>query len=305
MIYTCTLNPSIDYKIEANELHIGMLNRPEKTAFYPGGKGINVSLVLKNLDIQNIALGFVGGFTGDFLKDCLKKKGVLFDFIEHNEPTRINVKIKTNLEETEINGNGAYISKEAEDEFLLKMNSLTKHDYLIISGSIPSSVSNNIYEEIAKICMKKEVPFIVDISDSSLLDLLKYRPFLIKPNQYELGELLGIEINSKEEVIKAGKELVESGAENVIVSMGGNGAIFINHEMRAYAKVPKGDVRSSVGAGDSTVAGFLASYLNNRDVMEAFRYGVASGTATAFSMDLCKKDEVENIFPQVEIEILQ
>ncbi|WP_243299049.1 1-phosphofructokinase [Bacillus litorisediminis] len=304
MIYTCTLNPSIDYKIGANELHIGKLNRPETTAFYPGGKGINVSLVLKNLGIDSIALGFVGGFTGEFLKDCLKKRGVLFDFIEHNEPTRINVKIKTNLEETEINGNGVYISKEAEDAFLLKINSLTKNDYLIISGSIPSSVSDHTYEEIAAICKKREVPFIADISESSLLDLLKYRPFLIKPNQYELGELLGIEIHSKEEAIKAGKELLGRGAENVIVSMGGNGAIFINHEIMAYAKVPKGDVRSSVGAGDSTVAGFLASYLNNKDVIAAFRYGAASGTATAFSMDLCKQDEVESILPQIEIEII-
>ncbi|MFD1738117.1 1-phosphofructokinase [Bacillus salitolerans] len=301
MIYTCTLNPSIDYVVELDQLQVGSLNRTKQSFYYPGGKGINVSRVLSNIGIENTALGYVGGFTGRFIKDFLSNEGIPHQFIEVEEPTRINVKLKTNRE-TEVNGAGPYISVVKQKSLLNYLHSLTKEDYLVLAGSLPSSISVDFYTSIAQLCSKKDIPFIIDVSGPALQEVLSFKPLLVKPNQHELGDLLGVTIETKAEAALYGKRLVEQGAQNVIVSMGGAGAVFINQDITAFANVPIGIVRNSVGAGDSTVAGFLAAYVKTADVLQAFQFGVAAGSATAFSSDLCKKEQVENILPQVKVE---
>lgn len=301
MIYTCTLNPSLDYQIETENLHTGTLNRVEHTAYYPGGKGINVSRVLKNLGMDTIALGFIGGFTGDFITRSLKEVGIQTDFIEHEEPTRINVKIKTNKEETEVNDQGVYVNEEHQEALLNKVNQLEKSDHLVISGSLPASVPFSIYEKLAKTCDEKGASLIIDIPSRLIKKLLKYRPFLIKPNQYELSEIIGKEINDEQDALTGAKELVHLGAKNVIVSMGRKGAILVNQATSLRAETPPGTLKNSVGSGDSLVAGFLASYIIGADIEKAFQYGVASGTATAYSDDLCTNEEVNKIFDEVLI----
>ncbi|SET54680.1 fructose-1-phosphate kinase [Oceanobacillus limi] len=301
MIYTCTLNPSVDYQIETKQLELGTLNRVQDTAFYPGGKGINVSRVLKNLGVDSTALGFIGGFTGTFILERLNEEGINTDFVIHDEPTRINMKVKTAKEETEVNGSGASIPKTYQEQLIQKVEELTADDYFVLSGSLPPSISFDFYEKLSAMCDEKGVSLILDIPNRSLKDLLSFRPFLIKPNQAELSEILEKEINTKEEAIKGAKELIQFGARNVIVSMGAEGAIFVNEQFTAKAENPTGTLKSSVGAGDSLVGGFLASYNKSNDFLEAFQYGVASGSATAFSNDLCKKDAVDQLVSQVLI----
>lgn len=303
MIYTCTLNPSIDYLIQADRIELGSLNRATHVSFFPGGKGINVSRVLSNLGINSTALGYLGGFTGDFIQNQLSAEGISHDFIRVEQPTRINVKLKTKVE-TEINGVGSDIPAIKKDELLQRFNKFTPDDYVVLAGSLPSSVSTDFYEALANHCKKNCIHLIIDTSGNSLEKLLQYQPFLVKPNHHEIGELLNKELTSLEEIVAAGKELLKKGPKNIIVSMGGDGAVFVNNEITAYATVPKGDVVSTVGSGDSTVAGFLAEYVNSKDYLKAFQYGVASGTATAFSNDLCKKADVEDILTKVQIDVL-
>ncbi|MEK4174755.1 1-phosphofructokinase [Aeribacillus sp. FSL K6-1305] len=302
MIYTVTLNPSIDYHVRINHLKIGELNRAEETLYFPGGKGINVSRVLKRLGIDSVVLGFAGGFTGDFLKNALISENIAIDFTEVEEPTRINIKLKGD-QETEINGNGPAISKEKQEKLLSKISSLNKNDVLVLAGSLPPTVPENFYETIASICQEREIPFVVDTSGPSLKRLIPMRPFLIKPNHHELGELFHVNIETIEDAIKYGKKLQNEGARNVIVTMGGNGAVLINTDHTVLAKVPKGNVKNTVGAGDSTVAGFLASYFQNHDAIKAFQHGVSAGSATAFSEDLCTKESVEQLLPNIRLEI--
>jgi 1-phosphofructokinase len=300
MIYTCTLNPSVDYVVDVEKFQLGTINKIDNELYFPGGKGINVSRVLKNVEIDSVALGFVGGFTGNFIKDYLTKENISHDFIEHEEPTRVNVKLKT-TNETEINGYGASVAEEQQHDLLKKVEKLTNEDFLVLAGSIPRSISLEYYLTLAKTCLKKNVPFIVDVSGNALREVLKYKPFLIKPNQHELGELFATTITTKEEAVYYGKQLLQLGAQNVIVSLGGNGAVFISENIVAYATVPKGEVKNSVGAGDSTVAGFLASYVTKSDELQAFKYGVAAGSATAFSSDLCNKESIENVISKINI----
>lgn len=301
MIYTCTLNPSIDYRIEADQFTLGQLNRAETTTFYPGGKGINVSRVLNNLATDNIALGFLGGFTGKFILDYLNKEEVNHDFIIHDGPTRVNVKLKEANRETEINGVGAEITHQSRTDLLEKIRVLKKDDYLVLAGSLPASIDFSFYEEISRICYENEVSLIIDISYPELKELLTYRPLLIKPNQDELMRILGKELTTMEEILEAGQELHRLGAQNVLISLGGDGAAFVNGEDTLIANVPAGNVKSTVGSGDSMVAGFLSSYINSKDVEQAFRYSVAAGSATAFSHDLCKRDAVEALLANVQI----
>ncbi|OIJ13866.1 1-phosphofructokinase [Anaerobacillus arseniciselenatis] len=303
MIFTCTLNPSVDYVVEVDNVELGDLNRAKKTAFYPGGKGINVSRVLKKLGITNTALGFVGGFTGEFITNSLKKEGILQDFTLVDEDTRVNVKLKSSVE-TEVNGQGAVISKEKEQELFEKITTMTAEDYLILAGSLPPSISPDFYQKIAAQCNENNVHFVVDTSGKALEEVLPCQPFLIKPNQHELGELFNVQISSIENAVKYGRKLLENGPENVIVSLGGDGALLLNKEVSAYANVPKGELKNSVGAGDSLVAGFISSYVENGDLIEAFKYGIAAGSATAFSSDLCNKSSLENLLPEIKIEIL-
>lgn len=301
MIYTLTLNPSVDYIIEVPEVYLGELNRLEKTSKFAGGKGINVSKVLKRMGVQSKALGFVGGFTGSFIETQLLAEKIETDFVKVEEDTRINVKLKAD-KETELNASGPTISAEKLQELKDKIASLTSDDLLVLAGSVPSTLPKTTYEELVKICHENNVSFVVDAEGELLKAVLPYQPFLIKPNHHELGDLFGTTITNAQEAIPYGKKLLEMGAQNVIVSLAGEGAILISQHEELISTVPKGEVKSSVGAGDSMVAGFLAKYEETQDMKESFRYSIAAGSATAFSIGLCTKEKVESLLPQVQLQ---
>ncbi|WP_129728413.1 1-phosphofructokinase [Ectobacillus funiculus] len=300
MIYTCTLNPSIDYIVELDSIRLGDLNRAKRTEQYPGGKGINVSRVLKRLGVENTALGFIGGFTGEFIREELSKELVNHDFVKANGTTRINVKLKSG-DETEINGQGPTIEIEQINELLQKVEAMNEGDIFVLAGSLPSSVPADFYKTLAAAARARGVKIVADTSGPALQEIIEEKLFLIKPNHHELGELFETTITSKEESIAYAKRLVESGIQNVIVSMAGAGALLITNHKILYANAPKGTVKNSVGAGDSTIGGFLAAYTKGKALEECFRYGVASGSATAFSSDLCTKEEVEKLLPEITI----
>lgn len=301
MIYTLTLNPSVDYIIEVPEVYLGELNRLEKTSKFAGGKGINVSKVLKRMGVQSKALGFVGGFTGSFIETQLLAEKIETDFVKVEEDTRINVKLKAD-KETELNASGPTISAEKLQELKDKIASLTSDDLLVLAGSVPSTLPKTTYEELVKICHENNVSFVVDAEGELLKAVLPYQPFLIKPNHHELGDLFGTTITNAQEAIPYGKKLLEMGAQNVIVSLAGEGAILISQHEELISTVPKGEVKSSVGAGDSMVAGFLAKYEETQDMKESFRYSIAAGSATAFSIGLCTKEKVVSLLPQVQLQ---
>lgn len=300
MIYTCTLNPSVDYVMKVDDFRIGELNRATHTVIFPGGKGINVSRVLKRLGVDNTALGFIGGFTGAFIEQALNRENIRFDFVKVPGDTRINIKLKSG-EETEINGQGPTIFPEFADELMRKIQSLQPDDVLVLAGSIPSSLPSDFYGKIVKTAKEANVKVVVDTSGPALKQLIEVKPFLIKPNHKELGELFDTVLHSKADAIVYGRRLVELGVENVIVSMAGDGAFFFNKEVTLFAEAPKGVVRNSVGAGDSMVAGFLAAYTSGKSVESAFAYSVATGSATAFSEDLCTKEKVEQLIHEVKV----
>lgn len=304
MIYTVTFNPAIDYAIEIDEINFGETNRSKNTYIYPGGKGINISRVLKNLEVKSTALAFVGGFTGKYLEYYLKEADIDTDFIHLDEPTRINVKLKSNVE-TEINAKGPDISDEKLDEFYKKIDNLEDGDFLILAGNIQSSLRRDMYFEIQERCSKKDIHIIVDTTGEALEKTLSSKPLLIKPNIRELEEIFNVEIKGNDEIIKYGQMLIDKGAENAIISMGGDGAILLVENQVYFAKAPKGELRNSVGSGDSMIAGFLSSYTKTKDSLNSFRWAVAAGSATAFSTDLAKKEEVEELIERVDIERLK
>ena len=298
MIYTLTVSPSIDYVVDVNDFKIGNINRSSKEEAFIGGKGINVSLVLNNLDRESIALGYIGGFTGRYIKDELNRLDIKNDFIELDGLTRINVKLKGE-KETAINGIGPIINKEDIEALIKKLKRLNESDYLIMSGALPSSVHINIYEEILKRISSK-VEVIVDTSSKTLLDILKYHPFLIKPNKEELEELYDVVINNDDDLINYSKRLIELGAKNVIVSLDKDGALLANKDIVIKSNSPKGTVINSVGAGDSLVAGFIDEYLRSKDIAKAFYYGIASGSASTFSNKLATKEEIDYLYSKVD-----
>ncbi|WP_106495058.1 1-phosphofructokinase [Lentibacillus sp. Marseille-P4043] len=300
MIYTCTITPSIDYTVYLPEFHTGELNRSKDVYYYPGGKGINVSRVLKRLGKNSTALGFSGGFTGGYITDFLEQEGIQTNFVTTSEITRINVKIKAD-KESELNGPGPVITPEQQEALLAKVKSLREGDWFILAGSLPDSIAQSFYQEIADICKHNNVHFVLDTSGSALKNLINTKPFLIKPNQQELGELFDTEVTSIAKAVQLAKQLVENGIQHVIVSMGGDGAILAAKDHVFVAKAPKGTIVNTVGAGDSLVSGFIASYLNDDDPIKAFRYGVASGSATAFRTDLCQKEDVTKLLDSVEV----
>ncbi|WP_226580408.1 1-phosphofructokinase [Halobacillus litoralis] len=304
MIYTCTLNPSIDYIMHVEDFAAGGLNRAHQTFYYPGGKGINVSRVMIRLGIQSEALGFTGGFTGAFITNFLEKENIVHSFIQTEQNSRINVKLKSG-EETEINGPGPEISAAAQEQLLKKVNRLSQEDTLVLAGSIPASLPEDFYITLTDVCAKNNVRVVVDTSGKALNQLIGQPLFLIKPNHHELGDLFGVEIDTVEKAAEFGEKLLHKGIEHVIVSMGGNGAVYINKEQKLFANVPKGEVKNSVGAGDSVVAGFLSSLTNGNPSHEAFRYGVAAGSATAFQDDLCEKENVEELVEQIQISTIK
>lgn len=300
MIYTITFNPALDYIVRVDDFNLGSVNRTSYEEIYAGGKGINVSTVLNNLEVESVALGCIAGFTGDEIERRVKSKGVRTDFIKlNNGMSRINVKLKSK-EESEINGRGPYISKEELHELFSKLEAIKEGDFLVLAGSIPNTLPKNIYETIMERLNGKKVKFIVDATGELLLNVLKYKPFLIKPNHHELSDLFNIEIKDDEEIIYYAKKLQEMGAENVLISRASKGAIFIKSNGEVIKSVaPKGVVKNSVGAGDSMVAGFIAGYLKNKDLEEAFKMGVATGSASAFSEDLAKKEMIEKLLNEI------
>ena len=305
MIYTITFNPALDYITQVENFKTGEINRTKTETILPGGKGLNVSIVLKNLGIENTALGFVAGFTGEELIRKLEAQGIKTDFIKVKEGiTRINVKISSfndnKVEETALNGMGPQITKKNIDELLNKIQNMTGNDFVILSGNIPKNLENNIYEKICKILKEKGITFIVDSTQDLLINVLKYNPFLIKPNKEELEETVKHNIHTKEDIINSAKTLQEMGAQNVLVSLGDDGAILITKEGETYfSEAPKGQVINTVGAGDSMVAGFLAGYYKTKDYEYALKMGVSAGSASAFSVNLATKDKVDFIFKQL------
>lgn len=301
MIYTITFNPALDYIVKMDNFNLGYVNRSSEEYVYAGGKGINVSIVLSNLEVESKALGFIAGFTGDEIERRVREFGCDTDFIKLKDGmSRINVKIKADVE-SEINGGGPDISEEALNSLYEKLENLVEGDILVLAGSIPKSMPVDIYEKIMERLQNKGVKFIVDTTGESLLKALKYNPFLIKPNHHELGELFGVKLNNKEEVIEYAKKLKDMGAENVLISMAGDGAVLINSNGEVTtSNVPKGVVKNSVGAGDSMVAGFIAGYLNSSKVEEGFKLGVATGSASAFSEGLAEKDYVYELLEQIK-----
>ncbi|MFI8688659.1 1-phosphofructokinase [Rossellomorea sp. NPDC077527] len=300
MIYTVTLNPSVDYIMELNSFQKGGLNRSSSESAFPGGKGINVSRVLNVLNVKSIALGFAGGFTGEYIKQFLNKENIITNFVEVNESSRINVKVKAD-DETEINGSGPTICKETIGKLLDQISSLTEDDMIVLAGSIPGSVPKTFYQEIADLCLRQGTRVIIDAEKNLIQPVLSLKPFLIKPNHHELGEMFDTEIDSIEDAVHYGKKLQEYGVENVLVSMAEKGALLLTEDDVYYSSIPRGELRSSVGAGDSTVAGFLAGLSRGWSIEESFRLGTSAGSATAYSIGLCTTEKVESLFKDIQI----
>lgn len=297
MIYTVTFNPSLDYIVSVDNFKAGEVNRTTDEIIFPGGKGINVSIVLKNLGFDNTALGFMAGFTGDEISRLLEEKGVKTDFIHVKKGlSRINVKMRSN-EESEINGRGPEIMQEDIDKLYKQLDKLQEGDTLVLAGSIPSVMPESMYMDIMRHLQDKKIDIAVDATRDLLVNVLPYKPFVIKPNNHELGEIFNVKIETKDDVVKYAKKLQEKGARNVLVSMAGDGAVLVTEDGQEFrAEAPKGDLKNSVGAGDSMVAGFVAGYLTKKDYFEAFKMGVCTGSASAFSEELATKAEVEALY---------
>lgn len=300
MIYTVTFNPSLDYIVSVDDFKLGLTNRTSSELILPGGKGTNVSTVLKNLGFESTALGFVAGFTGNEIVKRLNDMGIKSDFISiENGISRINLKLKS-IDGTEINGAGPDISEEKVNKLMDKLNQLKEGDVLVLAGSIPSSMSDNIYRDIMADLKDRGVMIVVDATKDLLLNVLEYHPFLIKPNNHELGEIFDVKLTTREEVIPYGRKLQEKGARNVLVSMAGEGAVLIAEDGQVFdAPAPKGKLINGVGAGDSMVAGFVAGWIEKQDYEYAFHMGVTSGSASAFSENLATKEEIINVYNQV------
>ncbi len=301
MIYTVTFSPAIDYVVDLPSLEVGAINRSKGEHVLAGGKGINVSMVLANLDRPSVATGFLGGFTGRFIQEELEKFGIRSAFVPVDGLTRINVKLR-GKEETAINGQGPSITPEQIEELMKQLEKLTKEDLLVISGTIPNSLPSNIYESILERIKDNGCEVIVDATGDILLKTLKYEPLLVKPNQEELEEMFHVEIHSREDLIENARKLLALGAKNVIVSLGGDGALLVGKGLEPLMlPAPKGKVVNTVGAGDSLVAGFIDEYLNSGIIAKAFKQGIATGSASAFSEGLATRDEVEALLIQMEL----
>ncbi len=295
MIYTVTFSPALDYIVDLDKLEVGAINRTKKETMLPGGKGINVSIVLSNLGTKSVVLGFTGGFIGKYIEDEMKLHNIDSDFVHLEGNTRINVKIK-GMVETAINGQGPKVSDKDIEELINKLTKLTSDDVLVISGAIPNTLPSNTYERILERIKDNNVTLIVDTTKDTLLKTLGYHPLLVKPNKEELEELFNVSIKNDEELVKTAYRLIEMGAKNVIVSLGGDGALLVegngNHKI---IRSPKGKVINTVGAGDSLVAGFIDEYFRSHDIHKAFKRGIATGSASAFSENLATLDKVNEL----------
>lgn len=300
MIYTVTFNPSLDYIVSVNDFQLGLTNRTDSELILPGGKGINVSTILMNLGIDSTAFGFAAGFTGEEIIREVEAMGIRSDFIKIDSGiSRINLKLK-NIDGTEINGSGPEISEEKIEELLRKLDILGEGDILVLAGSIPASMPADMYSTIMERLQHKNVTFIVDATKDLLINVLKYKPFLIKPNNHELGELFDVKLTTREEVIPYGKKLQKQGARNVLISMAGEGAVLVAEDGSVYeAPAPKGTLVNAVGAGDSMVAGFTAGWIEKKDYRHAFYMGVSAGSASALSEYLATKEEIMDLYEKV------
>lgn len=300
MIYTVTFNPSLDYIVSVDGFKLGLTNRTDSELILPGGKGINVSTILNNLGISSTTLGFVAGFTGEEIVREVEKLGIPSDFIQIPEGiSRINVKLKS-IDGTEINGMGPEIAADKVEELMRKLDVLGEGDVLVLAGSIPASMPDDMYSRIMERLEGRGVLFFVDATGALLRNVLKYHPFLIKPNNHELGELFGVRITAREEAVPYAVKLQEMGARNVLVSMAGEGAVLVaeNGEVHS-APAPKGTLVNAVGSGDSMVAGFLAGWMERKDYRHAFYMGVAAGSASAFSENLASKTEILELYEKI------
>ena len=301
MIYTVTFNPSLDYIVRMDSFTTGKINRVNYEQVLAGGKGINVSIVLKNLGQNNTALGFLAGFTGEEIKRQLHEFGVTNDFVQLNQGfSRINVKAKAE-NETEINGQGPNIDEAKRDELFTKLDQLQADDTLVLAGSIPKTLPDDIYQQIMTRLNGKGIRIIVDAEKKLLLNVLQYHPFLIKPNNHELGDMFGVTLTTDAEIIEYAKKLQAKGAQNVLISMAGDGAILLTTDGTTYkCPAPKGKLVNSVGAGDSMVAGFITGFNESAgDFKTAFHMGVATGSASAFSDNLATRPEVEALLKTI------
>lgn len=299
MIYTVTFNPAVDYVVHTEEMKVGTVNRSKSEDIYFGGKGINVSIVLNELGIKSKALGFVAGFTGEAIEKGVGEKGIETDFVHLKSGfSRINVKIKAG-DETELNGQGPAIDNNAINELFCKLDKLSDGDTIVLAGSIPNTLPSDIYEKILEYLSDRQIKAVVDATKDLLVNVLKYKPFLVKPNNYELGEIFGVTLTTKDEIVKYAAKLKEMGAKNVLVSMAGDGALLLDEYGKTHiCGVCRGTVKNSVGAGDSMVAGFLAGSLDG-DLEYALKLGTAAGGATAFSEGLAKKNDIYKLLDQL------
>lgn len=299
MIYTITLNPALDYIIKLKELVPNEINTSESEYILPGGKGINVSIILKRLEVESVALGFISSFTGKEIQKLVEKEKVQTDFINLEEGhSRINVKILEDEKETAINSKGPLVDNKSIEKLYQKLSNLKENDILVLSGSIPKGIKEDIYEEICEKIKDKNVKIVVDSTKKLLLNTLKYRPFLIKPNHHELGEIFNVQILNQDQAIEYAKKLQQKGAQNVLVSMGEKGSILLGENGKSYKKaaISNKNVINTVGAGDSMVAGFLAGYLNYNNYEDALKLGIASASATVNNVFLGTKDEINEYF---------
>ncbi len=300
MIYTVTFNPSLDYIVSVEDFKLGLTNRTSSERILPGGKGLNVSMVLGNLGIESTALGFIAGFTGQEIIHRIEEMGVKSDFISIDSGiSRINLKL-TSIDGTEINGCGPEIHENEVQELMEKLDILGAEDILVLAGSIPKSMPDDIYRQIMERLYKKGIMTVVDATKDLLMNVLEYHPFLIKPNNHELGEIFKVQLQTRESVVPYAKKLKEMGARNVLVSMAGQGAVLVAENEEVYdLPAPKGTLVNGVGAGDSMVAGFVAGWLEKKDYKYAFHMGISAGSASAFSELLATKEEIQAVYQQI------
>ncbi|MBF0787787.1 MULTISPECIES: 1-phosphofructokinase [unclassified Streptococcus] len=303
MIYTVTLNPAIDYIVRLAHIESGAVNRMDSSDTFAGGKGINVSRILKRLGYASTATGFVGGFTGEFIKNSLAAEEIGTDFVQVNQPTRINVKVKAD-QETEINGLGPVVTEAQLRDLEDFLAQLTSDDTVVFAGSAPASLGNQVYNRLIPLAKQAGAEVVCDFEGQTLLDSLVHQPLLVKPNNHELESIFGVTFDSREDIVLYAKDILAQGAKNVIVSMAGEGALLVTPEVTYFAKPIKGTVKNSVGAGDSMVAGFTGEYTKSHNLMEALKWGVACGTATAFSDDLASIEFIQEMYEKVEVETL-
>ncbi|MBC5618641.1 1-phosphofructokinase [Streptococcus anginosus] len=301
MIYTVTLNPSIDYIVRLDKVNVGSVNRMESDDKFAGGKGINVSRVLKRLGIDNTATGFIGGFTGKFITDTLENEAIATKFVQVSEDTRINVKIKADAE-TEINGTGPTVSPEQLITLKDILLGLSEKDTVVFAGSSNKNLGNVVYKELISLTRQTGAQVVCDFEGQTLIDSLEFQPLLVKPNNHELGDIFGMKLENLDEIEKYAREILAKGAQYVIISMAGDGALLVTKDGAYFAKPIKGIVKNSVGAGDSMVAGFTGEFVRSGNAVEAFKWGVACGTATTFSDDLATAAFINETYEKVEVE---